>query len=82
MGLNEGVDQAVIEITKPLAFLSSKYRYQIVPHWKTKEDLIYVKKGSAGNKTISTKNIKVLRVFGEDEKEEMNKYLDDLRNKE
>lgn len=75
-------DQAVIKITKPLAFLSPKYQYQIVPHSKTKEEKIYIKKGASGNKTISTKNIEVLKVFQDDEKEKMNKFLDSLRDKE
>jgi hypothetical protein len=77
----DDVDYAVIEISKPLSFLSSKYRYQVVPYWKTKEKLIYVNKGVAGRKTISTRNINVLKVFKSTEKELMDKYIQDLREK-
>lgn len=72
---NSNIKMAVIEITIPMAYLSSKYRFQVVPYWKTLEDKIYITKGSAGGKTISTKNIEVLGVFEEDEKEEMKIFL-------
>lgn len=71
---------AVIQITKALAHMEPKYYYQDVPYWKTKEDKIYIKKGSSGNKTISTDNIKVLKVFDTEDKESIEKYLKNLRN--
>lgn len=73
------IDQAVIEILIPMAYLSPKDRFQIVPYWKTKEPKIYIVKGSAGGKTISTKNIKVLNVFKQDQTEEMNSFLNKIR---
>lgn len=73
------ISQAVIEIKAPLAYLSPKDRFQIVPYWKTLEDKIYIVKGVAGGKTISTKNIEVHKVFDEDEKMEMVEYLNKLR---
>jgi hypothetical protein len=80
MGVTEtdGIDQAVIEITKPLSFIPLKYYYQVVPYWKTKQDTIFISKGGVG-KTISTKNIRVLRVFSQEEEQEMMEYLNNLR---
>lgn len=80
MGVTEsdGIDQAVIEITKPLSFLPLKYYYQVVPYWRTKQDTIFITKGGVG-KTISTKNIRVLRVFSREEEQEMMDYLNNLR---
>jgi hypothetical protein len=75
------IPYAVFEITKPLAHMQLEYYYQEAPLWKTKEDLIYIKKGASGHKTISTQNIRVLRIFPEGETEEMYNYLEELRNK-
>lgn len=77
----EKTPYAVFEITKPLAHMPLEYYYQEAPLWKTKEGIIYIKKGAAGHKSISTNNIKVLKVFPEGETEEMYKYLDELRSK-
>jgi len=77
-----GVDNtpyAVIEITKILSNMNPKYYYQEVPYWKTKNDKIYIKKGSSGHKTISTNNIKVLKVFEDGNTEELQEYLKSLR---
>ena len=82
--LNENTDTeySVIEITMPMAYMPMKYYYQAVPTWKTKEDKIYVLKGTTG-KTISTKNIKVLKTFKGDHKNpEMLDYLEELRKKD
>ena len=78
---NSNVKHAVIEILSPLAYMSDEYRFQIVPYLKTKEDKIYIKKGSSGNKTISTKNIKVHKVFTDSEEDKMKEYLEDLKSK-
>lgn len=82
MGINEShkKEYAVIEITKPLSYMSMDYYYQIVPYHQTKEDKIYIKKGSSGHKTISTDNIKVLKTFSSDQEEDMNEYLKSLRS--
>jgi hypothetical protein len=74
------VPYAVFEITKPLAHMQPEYYYQAAPLWKTKENMIYVNKGSAGHKTISTNHIKVLKVFPEGETKEMYDYLEELRS--
>ena len=73
-------EYAVIEILKPLAHMDEKYYFQSVPLWHTKEDKIYIKKGASGNKSISTKNIKVLKVFSS-ENDEMRDYLKSVREK-
>jgi hypothetical protein len=78
---SEETEYAVIEITKPIARMDIKYYYQEVPYWKTKEEMIYIKKGASGNKMISTKNIKVLKVFKNRKDPDMEKYLEKLRNK-
>ena len=67
---------AVIEILLPLAYMDEKYRYQMVPYHATQEDKIYIKKGSSGYKTISTKNIEIL---GSGDKEEMSEFLRNIR---
>lgn len=72
---------AVIEITIPLAYISSdKYYYQAVPYWKTFANRIFVTKGN-GSASISTRNIKVLKTFDYDQKEEIQNYLNQLRSK-
>lgn len=78
MGM-DNTPYAVIEITKILSHMDPKYYYQAVPYWKTEKDNIYIKKGSSGHKTISTKNIKVLKVFEDGETEELRDYLKSLR---
>jgi len=82
--LNESTDDkyAVIEITKPSSRMPSKWYFQAVPLNKTKEDKIYIKRGSAGTLTISTKNIKIHKTFKNSEKEEMDKYLEKLRDED
>jgi hypothetical protein len=76
---SDDTEYAVIEITKPLGYMDLKYYYQAVPYWKTKEDKIYIKKGASGYKTISTKNIKVLKIFKNENDPEMKEYLKELR---
>ena len=73
-------EYAVIEILKPSSRMPSKWYFQAVPLHKTKEDKIYIKRGPAGILTISTKNIKVRKTFKKSEKEEMDKYLEKLRD--
>jgi len=72
-------EYAVIEILIPLARMNPKYYYQSVPLHKTEYDMIYVKKGASGHKTISTKNIKVLKTFKGGDNPEMIEYLKKLR---
>ena len=81
--LNEGNKDkyAVIEILGPISYMDDKYRFQVVPYWKTKEDKIYIKKGSSGTKTISTKNIKIHRVFSDSEEDNIKDYVDELKSK-
>jgi hypothetical protein len=69
---------SIIEILPVLAYMDEKYRYQIVPNHKTKDKMIYIKKGSSGNKSISTKNIKVLKTGSE---EEMKNHLSKIKDK-
>jgi hypothetical protein len=75
-------EYAVIEILKPSSRMPAKWYFQAVPLHKTKEDKIYIKRGSAGTLTISTKNIKILKTFKKSEKEEMDNYLEKLRDKD
>ena len=78
----EGPDYAVIEIIIPMAYLDPKYYYQAVPAHYLDSDRIYVRKGAAGGKSISTKSVRVLKTFKYDEKDEMQAYLNQLRNNE
>jgi hypothetical protein len=71
---------AVIEITKPISRMDLKYYYQEVPLWHTTQDKIYINRGSAKPLVISTKNIKVLRVFEDGNTQELREYLNNLRN--
>jgi len=71
---------AVIEITKPISRMDLKYYYQEVPLWYTTQDKIYINRGSAKPLVISTKNIKVLRVFEDGNTQELREYLNNLRN--
>jgi hypothetical protein len=80
MGINEEHEEpthALIKILPLLAYMDEKYRYQIVPYHATQRDKIYIKKGSAGHKTISTKNVKVMDTGSE---EEMEKKLSKLKD--
>ena len=72
-------DYAVIEIIIPMAYLPLKYYFQAIPIHHLDSDRIYVNKG-AGGKSISTKNIKVLKTFKYNEKDEMESYLNNLRD--
>lgn len=72
---------AVIEIMKPLAYFDEKYKYQDVPLHALDERMVYIKKGASGNKMISTKNIKLLKVFNSSDKESIKSYIEELRNK-
>jgi GNAT superfamily N-acetyltransferase len=75
-------DYAVIEITIPMAYMDPKYYYQAVPINQLDSDRIYIWKGSAGGKSISTKSVRVLKTFKYNEKDEMEAYLNQLRNNE
>jgi len=82
--LNESIntDYAVIEILRPSSRMPSKWYFQAVPVNKTKGDKIYIKRGPSGILTISTKNIKIHKIFKKSEKEEMDKYLEKLRDED
>ena len=75
-------EYAVIEILKPSSRVPLKWYFQSVPYHQTQEDKISIKRGSAGILTISTKNIKILKKFKKSEKEEMDKYLEKLRDED
>jgi hypothetical protein len=72
---------ALIEIKIPLAFWGYKNYFQIVPHHYVLGDRIYVKKGTSGGRSISTKNINVIEVFDEDRMNEMIELMNKLREK-
>lgn len=74
-------DYAVIEIIIPMAYLDPKYYYQAVPAHYLNSDRIYVTKGASGGKSISTKNVRVLKTFKYEEKDKIEAYLKQLRNK-
>lgn len=78
----ETPDYAVVEITIPIAYMDPKYYYQAVPINQLNSDRIYIWKGAAGGKSISTKSVKMLKTFKYDEKDEMENYLNQLRNNE
>jgi GNAT superfamily N-acetyltransferase len=73
-------DYAVIEIMIPMAYLPLKYYFQAIPVHHLESDRVYVNKG-AGGKSISTRNVKVLKTFKYTEKDEMEAYLKELRSK-
>ncbi len=75
----DGPDYAVFEIIIPMAYLDPKYYYQAAPLHNLESDRVYIWKGSAGGKSISTKSVKVLKTFKYSEKEEMELYLKQLR---
>ena len=62
--------------------MPAKWYFQAVPYHQTQSDKIYIKRGPAGVLTISTKNIKILKKFKKSEKEEMDKYLEKLRDED
>jgi hypothetical protein len=78
---HDNIPYAVFEITKPLAHMPMKYYYQEAPLWKTQESIIFIKKGVSGSKSISTNNIKVLKIFPEGDTKELKDYLEELRSK-
>jgi GNAT superfamily N-acetyltransferase len=78
----ETPDYAVVEITIPIAYMDPKYYYQAVPINQLDSDRIYIWKGAAGGKSISTKSVRVLKTFKYNEKDEMDVYLNQLRNNE
>ena len=78
----ETPDYAVVEITIPIAYMDPKYYYQAVPINQLNSDRIYIWKGAAGGKSISTKSVRVLKTFKYNEKDEMDVYLNQLRNNE
>jgi GNAT superfamily N-acetyltransferase len=73
-------DYAVIEIMIPMAYLPLKYYFQAIPIHHLESDRVYVNKG-AGGKSISTRNVKILKTFKYSEKDEMEAYLKELRSK-
>lgn len=79
--INNEFKTAVIEIMIPLAFFDDKYKYQDVPLHALNQRMVDVKKGASGHKMISTKNVKLLKVFDSDDKEGIKSYLNELRNK-
>ena len=72
---------AVVEIMIPLAYFDEKYTYQDVPLHSLDDRMVYIKKGGSGRKSISTKNVKLLRVFDTDDKKGIEGYLSELRGK-
>jgi hypothetical protein len=75
-------EYVVFEITKPIGLMSMKYYFQARPKHELKTGRVYINKGSAGHKSISVKSIEVLKTFLiPSQEEEMNNYLNELRNK-
>lgn len=76
-------EYGVFEIEIPIAYMDMKYYFQARPMDEIRSGRVFVKKGSAGNKSISTKNIKLLKIFNlPNEKDEMEVYINQLRNSE
>jgi GNAT superfamily N-acetyltransferase len=76
-------EYGVFEIKIFLANMDMKYYFQARPMDEIRSDRVFIRKGSAGNKSISTKNIKLLKTFNlPNEKDEMEVYLNQLRNNE
>lgn len=73
------IKMAVIEITIPMAYLSPKDRFQIIPYWKTLEDRVYILNRGVG-RSISRNSINVRGVFGGEQEEEMNEFLNKVRD--
>jgi GNAT superfamily N-acetyltransferase len=79
----ESTEYGVYEIMIPIAYLDTKYYFQASPMHEILSNRVFIKKGSAGNKSISTKNIKVLKTFHlPNEENEMILFLNDLRANE
>jgi GNAT superfamily N-acetyltransferase len=79
----ESTEYGVYEIMIPIAYLDTKYYFQASPMHEILSNRVFIKKGSAGNKSISTKNIKVLKSFHLPyEENEMILFLNDLRDNE
>jgi len=79
----EGTEYGVYEIMIPIAYLDTKYYFQASPMHEILSNRVFIKKGSAGNKSISTKNIKVLKTFHlPNEENEMILFLNQLRTNE
>jgi GNAT superfamily N-acetyltransferase len=77
----ESTEYGVYEIMIPMAYLDTKYYFQASPMHEILSNRVFIKKGSAGNKSISTKNIKVLKTFHlPNEENEMNLFLKELRD--
>ena len=72
---------AVIEIMKPLAFMDMDYYIQDVPLHALNHRMVFVRKGVSGSKMISTKNVKLLKVFDDDDKEGIKSYIEKMKNK-
>lgn len=83
--LNENLQRhqteyVVFEIDIPMANMNMDYYFQARPKHELETGRVFVKKGSAGSKSISTKSITVLKTFIlPEQEEEMNSYLDYLR---
>lgn len=77
---NVNPDYAIIEILIYMAYMLPKNYFQIVPFDRLSDRLISVKKSRGEPKMISTKNIKVIKTFMKGQEDEMNGYLDRLRN--
>jgi hypothetical protein len=71
-------EYALIEITKALAYMDDKYRYQLIPKSKLDNRLIDIKKGASGYKSISPNNIKVIETGN---KAQLETKLKELQNK-
>jgi hypothetical protein len=67
---------AIIRINISMRYMDPANYYQAVPYHATKDRMIYIKKGAAGHKSISTKNIEVLKVFPSTEVDNINNYLE------
>jgi antitoxin component YwqK of YwqJK toxin-antitoxin module len=70
---------AVVKIMIPLAYLDEKYTYQDIPLHSLDGRMVYIKKGASGYKSISSKNVKLLKVFNSDDEKGIEKYLGELR---
>ncbi len=78
---DEQFEYGVFEIMIPIAYLDMKYYFQARPMREINSDRVFIKKGAAGHKSISTKNIKLLKTFNIPSQEnEMEEYLNQLRN--
>lgn len=77
---NHNPDYAIIEILIYMAYMPPKDYFQVVPFDRLSDRLISVKKSRNEPKMISTKNVKVIKTFMKGQEDEMNGYLDRLRN--